>query len=203
MESGKSNTDSVSIGVFATLFASTARAKVLQLFMLDPHRAYYQRQIEAATGLAIRAVQREVERLTKIGLLYRRSEGNRTYYQVDIQFPLFPELRGMVLKASEPVDRLRGMLAMDDGVRLAFLNEEEHRVLLVAAAGRRPGLTASEPFRFEVMTSEAFVQALGENPESIEPFLVRGIDLLGRRDDVIWRRIESAGYAVEKGRGVA
>ena len=87
--------------------------------MLDPHRAYYQRQIEAATGQPLRAIQRELDRLTSVGLLYRHTEGNRTYHQVDVQFPLFPELRSMVLKTVEPEERLRGLLACDEAVRLA------------------------------------------------------------------------------------
>jgi hypothetical protein len=171
--------------------------------MLDPTRAYYQRQIEAATGLAIRAVQRELERLTSIELLYRRAEGNRTYYQVDTQFPLFAELRGMVLKASEPYDRLRGIVAMDDTVRLAFLCEEDGRVLLVMAGTRRPETALLDPYPVEIMTREELAEALSVRASSLEPYLVRGVDLLGRREDVIWRRIEASGYTVQKGRGVA
>ncbi|MBN2308863.1 MAG: hypothetical protein JXR94_07840 [Candidatus Hydrogenedentes bacterium] len=185
------------------LFASKARAKVIGLFMVDPCRAYYQRQIEAVTGLAIRAVQRELERLTSIALLYRRAEGNRTYYQVDMQFPLFAELRSMVLKTAEPYDRLRGTLSMDEAVRLAFVADTNDRVLVVTAGGRRPAFTAPGPFAVEVMTSEAFEEAVSSRSPSLEPYLVRGLDLLGRREDVIWRRIEAAGYTVEKGKGVA
>lgn len=184
------------------IFTSGARVAVLRVLMLDPLRAYYQRQIEAATGLPIRAIQRELERLTSIAMLYRRVEGNRTYYQVDMQFPLFPELRSMILKTSAPQERLRGLLALDEAVRLAFLCESEGRVLIVTSGAKRPDLTERGPFVLDVMTSEEFTRALSEDPAFLEPYLVRGVDLLGRRDDVIWRRIETAGYAVEKGKGV-
>ena len=170
--------------------------------MLDPLRAYYQRQIEAATNLPIRAVQRELDRLSSISLLYRRAEGNRAYYQVDMQFPLFPELRSMILKTVEPAERLRGMLALDESARLAFLCESEGRVLVVTTAGKRPSLATPGALSIEVMSTDEFVRALSEHPASIEPFLVRGVDLLGRREDVIWRRIEVAGYEVAKGKGV-
>ena len=184
------------------IFASEARVAVLRVFMLDPLRAYYQRQIEAATGLAIRAVQRELERLSAIAMLYRREEGNRTYYQVDIQYPLFAELRGIILKMSGPADRLRGQLALEDSVCLAFLNESENRVLIVTAGGKRPSLAEPGAFALEVMSSEEFTRLLSSGAGPLEPFLAHGVDLLGRREDVIWRRIEAAGYAVKKGRGV-
>jgi hypothetical protein len=47
------------------------------------------------------------------------------------------------------------------------------------------------------------MELLAASPEKLAPFLSTGVDLLGRRDELIWRRIESAGYNVSKGRGVA
>lgn len=171
--------------------------------MLDPMREYYQRQLETATALPIRAVQRELERLTEAGLLYRRLEGNRTYYRVDTQFLLFPELRGMVLKSVEPVERLRGLLAMEETVRLLFHNAAEDRVLLVTAGGVQPGaLDVPWPFGVDLISVEEFLRLLAERRGELDAYLVRGVDLLGRREDLLWRRIEAAGYAVEKGTGV-
>ena len=184
------------------IFASSARVAILRLFMFDPTRAYYQRQIEAATGLLIRGVQRELERLTKVGMLYRRAEGNRTYYQVDTQFPLLPELRSMVLKTGTPEEQLRGELAIDEAVRLAFLCPAENRVLVVVVPDKHPEITVPAPYTVQIVSSEAFVAALTDDPQSLHPFLVQGVDLLGRRDDPIWHRIETAGFAVQKGKGV-
>lgn len=185
------------------LFASSARAKVLRLFMTDPTRPYYQRQIEGATGLAIRAVQRELERLSAMGLLYRHTEGNRSYYQVDRLFPLFEDLRGMVLKACNAVDRLRGQITVDDAVRLAFLAGTEDRVLAVTWPGKEPGHVDEEMIAVEFLSTDKFLNMVAARAPELEPFLERGVDLFGRRDDVIWRRIEAAGYTVDKGKGVA
>lgn len=185
------------------LFTSTARAKILRLFMLDPLRAYYQRQIEAATGLAIRSVQRELERLTSISLLHRRLEGNRTYYQVDTQFPLFPEIRRMVLKTATPEEYVRGSVAVDESVRMAFLSGADERVLLVTNGEAPTGLDPGSPLDVQTMTSTEFEDALSRRAPSLEPFLAQGKDLLGRREDMMWRRIEAAGYTVAKGEGVA
>ena len=187
----------------ATLFASSARATVLRLFLLDPYREYYQRQIEKATGLAIRAVQRELERLSGLGLLFKRVEGNRAYYQVDVEFPLFPELQGLVLKAGDDIDRLRAFAAMERSVVLAFLDESETKALLVTEGSTRLGRTVPGPYSVEVMNSDQFLDLLAASPEKLAPYLIKGADLLGRREELIWRRIESAGYNVSKGRGVA
>ncbi len=185
------------------LFASRARAAIVRLFMLDPGRAYYQRQIEAVTGLAIRAVQRELDRLAGMALLYRRQEGNRTYYQPDRDFPLFAELRAMVLKTGSSADRLRAALAVDESVRQAFLNERLGQALAVTAPGRRSKATEVEPYTVQTMSSNEFVKTLKSQPDTLAPFLRDGVDLLGRRDDVIWRHIATAGFNVHKGKGVA
>jgi hypothetical protein len=185
------------------LFTSSARVAVLRIFMLDPHREYYQRQIEAATGLPIRAVQRELERMTAVSLFYRRMEGNRTYYQANLQHLLFPELRGLVLKTSSDQDRIRGELAMDERIRLAILDEETARLMVVAESQEEESIRASaSPYELILMPVDDFVNALSAGAADLAPFLNRGIDLLGRRDDVLWRRIELAGFEVKKGRGV-
>ncbi len=197
------NRHKVSEKTLALLFASAARAKVLRVFMVDPHRAYYQRQLETATGLPIRAVQRELERLEKIELVYRWTEGNRTYYQIVPEHGLFTDLRGMVLKTLDALDAFRATLATDEGVRLAFRNGAGDRALVVVRPGARASLADSPAgLGVEILTSEAFVQALAENQALLKPYLEQGADLLGRRDDVIWRRIAAAGFNVSKGEGV-
>lgn len=188
--------------VLAALLGSRARLAVLRLFLIDPSRTYYQRQVEAATGLPIRAVQRELERLTSVGLFYRRLDGNRNYYQVDVHSWLFAELRALILKACEPEEQLRARLAVDDSVRLAFLCETRDRTLVVAVPGREPPAGTYDSDHLEFVSSEDFVHMLFEAPQQLAPFLKRGLDLLGRRDDPIWHQIERAGFEVQKGKGV-
>jgi DNA-binding transcriptional ArsR family regulator len=192
----------ININTLSTLFGSRARVAVLKAFILDPYRSYYQRQLEAVTGLPIRAVQRELERLTEIGLFYRRVEGNRTYYQVDMDFPLFSELRAILLKIVTPLESFRGALALEESVRLAFLSGERDSALIVTSPGHKPSLPLPEFIPVEIVSSEAFLRALSEKQSKLAPYLARGVDILGRREDVIWRHIEAAGYAVPKGEGV-
>jgi hypothetical protein len=85
--------------ILEPLFSSSARVEVLALFLMNPGRAFYQREIERETGQPIRAVQREVERFEGAGLLLRSAEGNRVLFQLNPAFPLAAELRSLFQKA--------------------------------------------------------------------------------------------------------
>jgi len=82
------------------LFSSTARVKVLALFLLNSETSFYQRQISSLTGLPIHAIQREVNRLRTLGLLVSSARGNQVHFQVNRDFFLFPELRAIFLKTT-------------------------------------------------------------------------------------------------------
>ena len=80
------------------LLGSRARVIILKTFLLDLERDFYQREISTITNLPIRAVQREVERLVKIGLVEKQIRGNRKYYRCRRDFPIFEELKSIILK---------------------------------------------------------------------------------------------------------
>jgi DNA-binding transcriptional ArsR family regulator len=82
------------------LFSSSARVRILTLFLQNPDRQFYQREIERETDQPIRAVQREVSRLAEIGLLVRSEEGNRVFYGLDADYGLLAELTALFGKAS-------------------------------------------------------------------------------------------------------
>jgi hypothetical protein len=184
------------------LFGSAARVAVLKALLLDPGRPYYQRQLESATHTPLRGVQRELDRLTALGLLFRRKEGNRVYFQVNRGHPLFPDLRAILLKEGSRIDRLRGALTQDDAVRLALLSEDAAKVLIVLQSGRRLAAAIPTDLESEIINDEEFLQLLQGSSDRVAPYLARGVDVLGRRDDVLWRHIEAAGYSVAKGAGV-
>lgn len=87
------------LAALEVLFSSAARVGILRLFLLNPGRQFYQREIERETGQPIRAVQREVERLEGIGLLIRSAKGNRVFYRLNPVFPLLAELTALFQKA--------------------------------------------------------------------------------------------------------
>jgi predicted nucleotidyltransferase len=103
------------------LFSSSARVKVLSLFLTNADRRFYQREIESLTGLPIRAVQREVGKLEAIGLLHKTVDGNRVYYEVNRSFFLFPELKSMILKTAGLGAFLQELLQGEGQIQVAFI----------------------------------------------------------------------------------
>lgn len=80
------------------LFSSRARVDILKLFLLEPERRFYQREISTLSGQRIMAVQREVAKLLEIGLLKEEEEGNRKYYTVDRSSPIVADLKAIFQK---------------------------------------------------------------------------------------------------------
>jgi len=62
---------------------------------------------------------------------------------------------------------------------------------------------STELLPIDTMTRDEFMLALAGGDPRVDAFVRDGVDMLGRREDVIWRRIEAAGYNVPKGKGVA
>jgi DNA-binding MarR family transcriptional regulator len=104
------------------LFSSQARVSILELFLLNPANNFYQREIAAICNLHIRAVQREVERLEKIGLINRSRRGNRNYYQIDKSSSIFEELKSIFLKTVGLGDILKNSLGeQQEEIAIAFI----------------------------------------------------------------------------------
>lgn len=103
------------------LFSSAARVKILALFLLNPDSSFYQRQISSLTGLPIYAIQREVGRLCTLGLLSSFPRGNQVHFQVNRDFFIFPELKGIFLKTIGLAAVVGAALQKAEGITLAFV----------------------------------------------------------------------------------
>ncbi|MBI4600431.1 MAG: ArsR family transcriptional regulator [Planctomycetes bacterium] len=107
--------------IAAALFGA-GRQSVLRLLYGHPDERFYQRQVVHAMALGYGAVQRELARLSRCGILTRAVEGRQTYYQANRDCPVFEELRGLIRKTFGVADVLQGGLgALADRIRLAFI----------------------------------------------------------------------------------
>lgn len=79
--------------------------KILTLFLLNPEKEYYIRQVERLVGKNYALVRKELAHLETFGLLRSETKGNQVYYTVDRNFFLYPELQRLVLK-TEGVSRV-------------------------------------------------------------------------------------------------
>lgn len=112
------------------MFASDTLVALLRVLLLRPEAAFYQRELADAAGTGLFAVQRELARLERAGLVVRTPRGNRIYYTADRRHPAFEDLKRVVVKTVGLGDALRAALAALTGrVRAAFLYGS-------AAAGR-------------------------------------------------------------------
>jgi len=98
------------------------RGRVLALLYGQADKSFYLRQIARHVHASVGAVQRELENLTAVDLITRRSTGNQVFYQVNQSNPLFPEMRGLVNKTVGIFNILRSALEQVAGrVTIAFV----------------------------------------------------------------------------------
>jgi len=91
------------------LFSGTQQ-RVLGLLFGQPSRSYYANELIALAGIGSGAVQRELARLERSGLVSVRAVGNQRHYQANASAPLFSELCGIVQKTVGLADPLRDAL---------------------------------------------------------------------------------------------
>jgi uncharacterized protein len=94
---------------------------ILALLFSRPDEAFYQRQIVRATGGGKGAVERELRALTSVGILQREKRGNLLYYRPNPDCPIYPELRGLMVKTAGIADVVREALSHVGGIRFAFI----------------------------------------------------------------------------------
>ncbi len=115
-------TNAVGSNGWAQLFASDTLVALLRVFLLNPENAFYQRELADAARTGLYAVQQELARLERVGLVVKAPRGNRAYYRADRSHPAFEDLKRVVIKTVGLGDALRTALApLKDRVRVAFV----------------------------------------------------------------------------------
>ena len=75
------------------LFGSKTRVKLLKLFMSNPNRSFYVREITRKVEEQINSVRRELANLLSLGLITSDSTNNKLYYEVDQKYEHYNALR--------------------------------------------------------------------------------------------------------------
>jgi hypothetical protein len=98
------------------------RQRVLGLFFGQPANAFQLTQVIKLVGSGTGAVQRELEKLTRAGILNVSFAGTRKVYQVNWQSPIFDELSGLILKTSGLLEPVRSALkSLASKIDVAFV----------------------------------------------------------------------------------
>jgi len=85
--------------VLKYFITSKAKRNVLYLFMRNPGKRYYTREVARLTGEPLNAVRRELGYLEKAGLFTSCVQGNLKYYEIVKSFPLLAQWRKIILES--------------------------------------------------------------------------------------------------------
>jgi predicted nucleotidyltransferase len=98
-----------------------ARAEILRLLFETGDQEIHLRDLARLAGLSPAALQKELTSLAAKEFVLTRRDGNRLYYRANSAHPLYPELRGIVLKTSGIAATLGRALASVGGIDLALI----------------------------------------------------------------------------------
>src|ERR1700723_3119423 len=96
-------------GLGDLLFGRT-RGAILALLYGRADQSFYTRQIAREVDASVGAVQRELENLSKVGLIIRSSLGSQVFYQANRHAPIFREMQALVNKTIGIFSVLRSAL---------------------------------------------------------------------------------------------
>ncbi len=98
------------------------RQAILAATLLPPQRSWYLSDLARHLGVTPSSLQRELAGLVEAGILLRRRDGNRVYYQADPDCPLLPDLQGLLVKTAGLADVIRQVLRPHaGGIRIALI----------------------------------------------------------------------------------
>ena len=104
------------------IFRSAGQARLLARLMIGTGEDWRSlTELARSVDLAVSSVQREVERLTRAGLVESQRIGNVRRVRANRASAFFPELRALVVKAFGPVPLLRDAIAPIAGVSEAYI----------------------------------------------------------------------------------
>ncbi|MEO5950816.1 MAG: transcriptional regulator [Candidatus Saccharimonadales bacterium] len=110
------------------LFGSKTRVKLLHLFLNNPGKAFYVREITRLIDEQINSVRRELSNLLEVGVITSDSADNKLYYEINQRYEFFVPFRAIFaderIEASTDTngahswqDRIKALT----GIRLALI----------------------------------------------------------------------------------
>jgi predicted nucleotidyltransferase len=107
--------------ILEALFPET-RSKILATLLPQPEKRWFLTELAQHLGTQPSSLQREVEALSKAGLLEQTKDGRRVYFKADTNSPVFSDLKGLLEKTAGMIPILREEVdAFGDRIKLAFV----------------------------------------------------------------------------------
>ena len=92
------------------------RQGILAALLVQPEKTWYVSELARRMGVPSSSLQRELLDLTTAGILKTHRQGRMVYFQANADSPIFPDLRGLLLKTAGlvvPLRRARELLGRD------------------------------------------------------------------------------------------
>src|SRR5665648_747028 len=116
------------IKVIDALFGSKTRVKLLHLFLNNPGKAFYVREITRLIDEQINSVRRELSNMLEVGIITSDSADNKLYYEVDQRYEHYVPLRAIFADVptaapapKQVIKAWTGSIESLTGVRIALL----------------------------------------------------------------------------------
>ena len=175
------------------LFTSNTRIKLLTVFLMNPEKEFFIRELTRKLEEQINSVRRELDNLKKMGFLKSKAKNRKKYYHLNTDFIIVEELKSIIVKALSSNEKLaKDIEAMGNIKVLAlsglFANQESAAVdMLVVGDIDKDKLSeylnnelrTHRPVKFAVMTeddyryrlrcNDKFVTEIIKNPENQLP----------------------------------
>ena len=145
------------------LFGSKTRIKLLHLFLNNPGKAFYVREITRLIDEQINSVRRELANMMKIGIIKSEEADNKLYYEVDQRYEHYVPLRAIFSDDKDTESAMREpkqstldwQAKLDEvgGVKLAVMSG----VFVAGSASKLDLLLVGNPAPAKV---KAFIKAL-------------------------------------------
>lgn len=112
------------------LFGSKTRVKLLHLFLSNPGRAFYVREITRKIDEQINSVRRELANMLNVGIIKSENSNNRLYYEVNQDYAHYEPLRQIFVDATTESKALQEVETVGDwSARLKTLGDVRVAIL--------------------------------------------------------------------------
>lgn len=116
-----------------TLFGSKTRVKLLHLFLNNPGRSFYVREITRIIDEQINSVRRELSNMVGIGIISSDSADNKLYYSVNTKYEHFKPLTEIFSDSTHSNNELDASESEQSNIYDAF--SKIHGAKVVIASG--------------------------------------------------------------------
>jgi len=191
-------------GISKALF-SLVQARVLSIFFGKPDEAFQLAEIFSRAASGRGAVQRELKKLTDVGIVNIVPAGRRKLYRANRQSPIFDELHRIVLKTAGLADPIReALMPFRERITVAFIygsiasgsdTATSDIDLMVIGEGltyseiflalQEPEATLARPISQNLMTCDEWTRKLTNKSSFVTRVLIQPkLFIVGTEDDI-------------------